>query len=259
MKRGDIYQMFQRLSFSLHREWQMNYAQFLITLTLLVIFITCFPFISTFKFNDYLSLSLVALFAMILIIPIQFILNLRNETKNVDLWLHTTSSFRELILSKIVFYLIISTLFSLTISIYQLIIIGIYHQEKAIQFVPLYFSLNLLLVLYHFSMFNGMLLVIYFILLLNKYIGNFAYLVVLIGVIIFIIIQNNLIQTTLYIDIFESGFNFTQLIQLPEIYTDTILYEIKKFLYVKEIVLSLTLSILIMHFIITPLERVFKR
>lgn len=237
----------------------MNIAQFLITMTLLLILITFFPLIIDTKFTNYLSISVLALLTMFFVISMQFAININTESKNLDLWLHTPSSFRELIIIKILFYLFMGFIFSLIISIYQWIVISLFHNELTIHFIPLFLAINILSILFHFFFISNMLLIMYVILLLKKYILHFSYIIIFVLLFIVSIFFYIIVSSNTYDELFTTGYNFIQLIELPALLNEPIYRVFKNFLYLNELLLSLVISIVIICLTIPSLERVLKR
>lgn len=200
-----------------------------------------------------------AVFLLTIIIPFQFANNIRIESNNLDTWLHTPVSFKCLLFSKIAFYLLTTAFLFILIAINVLVFIRIKLNTSVIDFIPIVFTTISLLWLFLFTFLLLMLLVLALYLYLKRYIGRFAYIISFLSLTLFMWIALKIGESTLFVKYFYSGTNLINYIAIPENYHQLIKLELMDFFFVKELVITTLVYLIIGYIGMKSLERVLKR
>lgn len=256
--------MLQRFSHLLYREWQKYTAQFLFSIIALLLLICSFPIFLkrwnlNFDLNDYSLLIFTIVIVFSIVVSIQFANNIRNESENIDIWLHSPASFRELIVVKMIYYLLnIFIIFSI-LAVYMLTLIRLTYDTSVIQFIPLFFFIGLFLTV---MVFTSLIIFIFFmtiLIFLKRYSNFLAYLLTITLFCLYCWTSLAISTSPIYSEFLMSGFNLINVIPLPAASVPTLKYEFQEFFYMREFFFTTSIYLIIGHFSVSWLERVLKR
>lgn len=256
--------MLQRFSHLLYREWQKYTAQFLFSIVGLLLFLSCFPFVLKrwnihFDLYDYSMLVFIIIVILSIVVSIQFANNIRNESKNIDIWLHSTASFRELIVVKMVYYLLNIFIIFMILAVYMLILIRLTNDVSVIPFIPLFFFIGFFLMVMVFTSLIILIVFMTILIFLKRYFNYFAYLLTILLFIFYCWASLAITDSTIYTQNLMSGFNLLEVISLPKASAPTLKMEFQEFFYMREFFFTTSIYLLIGHFSVSWLERVLKR
>lgn len=256
--------MLQRFSHLLYREWQKYTAQFLFSVVGLLLFLSSFPFVLkrwnvNFTLFDYSLLTFTIVIIFSIVVSIQFANNIRNESKNIDIWLHSPASFRELVVVKMVYYLLNIFILFTILAIYMLILIRLTYDTSVIQFIPLFFFVGFFLMIMVFTSLIILIIFMTILIFLKRYFNFFAYVITIVLFIMYCWASLVITDSTMYSNILMNGFNLIDVIPLPEMSAAILKYEFHDFFFIREFLFTTFLYLVVGHFSVTWLERVLKR
>lgn len=196
--------------------------------------------------------------SLFFLIPIQFALNLRQECKNRDVWLHTPSPFWQLIAAKVVYYLVNTIALFAVIALSLLTSLRLTQNTSVIDFIPIIFSTALISIYDLLTVIIFILIAALLVLFFKRYIGRFAYFLTFVLMSLLIWLQIGLEESSFFKNYIYNGINLLDYMPLPKLYDITIYNELAEFFYVKDIFLNFIIYAVIVHFITKWLERVIK-
>lgn len=263
-ERGEI---MKRVLGLFKRELRLHY-RWLLALNVLTIGVTIgIPFLvkryidSTIHVSNvvFIMAAIVSILSF-MIVCLQFFTNLRSELNRVDIWLHTQAPFYELILAKVLFSVLTSIILTFLMSVEMLVAASTevsitFFQQVKFLLVMLFLSISMI-----FSFLPITLLLFTCYVKLKKWIGRFSYVAIVILFLGFSFLFDKMISSSLYKEFFLDGIKINQWINttvepIGKVFDVSF---ISGEFYLREDLLSIALTVILIIFSINWCERVVK-